>query len=196
MAGIFINFRNQDAQFAPPLVDDALVKEFGPDRVFRDKRSMRAGTDFPPALQAALEEATVLLALIGPNWLTASNEKGRRLDDPEDYVRREICRALKRNIRVIPILLNDTPLPTVAELPDCLKPLAVRQRMRLRQNDSIADLEQIVKALREDIPSAPQHDTPAQSPGWSKTEARVKRGAVGVGEDVYVNRTEGETSGR
>jgi hypothetical protein len=46
-----------------------------------------------------------MLALIGSQWLTITNEKGeRRLDNREDFVRVEIETALEREIRVIPIL--------------------------------------------------------------------------------------------
>jgi hypothetical protein len=36
------------------------------------------------------DSANLLLALIGPQWLTITDENGqRRLDNPEDYVRLE-----------------------------------------------------------------------------------------------------------
>ena len=45
-----------------------------------------------------------LVALIGKQWLTITDEDGRRrLENPEDYVRLEIAAALKRDIRVTPL---------------------------------------------------------------------------------------------
>jgi hypothetical protein len=45
--------------------------------------------------------------VIGPRWLNARNNDGSpRLDNPTDYVRVEIESALKRDIRVIPVLVD------------------------------------------------------------------------------------------
>jgi hypothetical protein len=50
----------------------------------------------------------VLLALVGEEWLTITDADGRRrLDDPDDFVRLEIEAALTRNVRVIPILIDE-----------------------------------------------------------------------------------------
>jgi hypothetical protein len=52
----------------------------------------------------------VMLAIIGPNWLNSKDESGqRRLDNPADYVRVEIAAALRRNIRVVPVLVDGAP---------------------------------------------------------------------------------------
>jgi hypothetical protein len=60
-----------------------------------------------------------LLALIGPDWLNAKDDNGRRrLDDPNDWVRLEIARALKRGIPVIPVLISGARLPHKESLPD------------------------------------------------------------------------------
>jgi hypothetical protein len=54
----------------------------------------------------------VLLAVIGPTWLTVTDERGRRrLDDPDDIVRLEIEAALAREVRVIPILVEGAVMP-------------------------------------------------------------------------------------
>jgi hypothetical protein len=64
----------------------------------------------------------VLLALIGDEWLTITDEHGRRrLDDPDDFMRLEIEAALTRNVRVIPILVDGVRMPRVAELPASLE---------------------------------------------------------------------------
>ena len=41
----------------------------------------------------------------------------RRIDDPADFVRLEIASALKRNIPVVPVLVQGAKMPTAAQLP-------------------------------------------------------------------------------
>jgi hypothetical protein len=46
----------------------------------------------------------VLLVVIGPHWLTLTDEAGqRRIDDPRDWLHREIAEALHHRLRIIPI---------------------------------------------------------------------------------------------
>ena len=79
------------------------MDRFGDDRVFLDCRSIPAGADFAEELLGRLHECSVLLVVIGPRWLTLINELGqRRLEDPRDWIRREIAEAFARGLRVIP----------------------------------------------------------------------------------------------
>ena len=78
-----------------------------------------------------VQSSDVLIALIGPNWLTASDEDGRRLDDPDDLLRREITAALERGATVIPVLAGNAEMPKPAELPDDLKVIPTIHSFRL-----------------------------------------------------------------
>jgi hypothetical protein len=74
-----------------------------------DVDSISLGTDFVKVLGEEVAKCDALLALIGPGWLDARDENGnRRLENPYDFVRIEIATALKRDIPVIPILLEGT----------------------------------------------------------------------------------------
>ena len=83
-------------------------------------------------LTRAVGSCDVLLALIGDEWLTVTDEHGRRrLDDPDDFARLELEAALARNIRVIPVLVDGARMPRADELPPSLAPLAGRQALQL-----------------------------------------------------------------
>ncbi|MFJ9421455.1 toll/interleukin-1 receptor domain-containing protein [Streptomyces sp. NPDC101249] len=154
MAGIFINYRTGDGQWAPELIDERLVQIFGEGRVFRDRRSMRPGTDFPPHLRRELQQCTVLLALIGRHWLTVRDEKtgARRIDVPGDYVHDEIEEAINLNKVIIPVLL-DTTLPGADRLPRSLARLNDRQALNMREGYTHHDLDILVTELREYVPA-------------------------------------------
>src|SRR5262249_34045163 len=90
----------------------------------------------------------VLLALIGPGWLDARDASGqRRLDNPLDFVRLEIEAALRRNIRVIPVLLDGAGLPHEDSLPAALQPLTRRQALRITHERLAADAEGLLRSL-------------------------------------------------
>src|SRR5262249_1919450 len=91
---------------------------------------------------------SVLLAVIGPNWLDVRDEHGnRRLDDPNDFVRIEIAAALQRSIPVIPVLLEGARIPKAIELPEDLKELALRNGMEIRHASFQDDMDRLIRGL-------------------------------------------------
>jgi hypothetical protein len=88
------------------------------------------------------------IIVIGKRWLIASDEEGRgRLDNPDDLVRLEIATALKRNIRVIPLLVVGALMPRSTDLPDDLKLMVWRNALDVSHTRFNADLERLRAAL-------------------------------------------------
>ena len=116
---VFISYRRQETAWPARQLYDLLVTELGADRVFKDVDNIEPGDDFVERIQWAVGSCQVLLALIGPQWLTVKDAAGgRRLDDPTDFVRLEVETALNRDdVRVIPILVDNAKMPTPQELP-------------------------------------------------------------------------------
>ncbi|HEX8487162.1 MAG TPA: glycerophosphodiester phosphodiesterase family protein [Propionibacteriaceae bacterium] len=130
---VFISYRRQETAWPARQLYELLVTEFGADHVFKDVDDIEPGDDFVATLQAAVASCDVLLALIGPQWLTITDSNGnRRLDDPSDFVRLELETALGReDVRVIPILVDHATMPRPGELPDQLRPLTRRQAIEI-----------------------------------------------------------------
>ena len=129
---IFISYRREETAYPAGWLFDRLADHFGNNQVFKDVDSIELGDDFVEVISAAVGSCDVLLALIGDQWLTVTDDNGRRrLDDPGDFVRVEIEAALTRNVRVIPILVGGAHMPRAAELPDSLAKLVRRQALEL-----------------------------------------------------------------
>ena len=89
MAGIFISYRRDDAAGHAGRIYDQLSEDFGDAQVFMDVDAIDPGVDFMSRIESAVASADVFLAIVGRNWVTATDARGRRrLDDPNDYVRR------------------------------------------------------------------------------------------------------------
>jgi len=158
MARIFVNFRNGDQDALAGFLADDLVRRFGRDQVFRSTESIPPGTDFVEELERQLAECDVLLAVIGVNWLTVTDVRGRRrLDDPDDWVRREIANALSAGKRVVPVLIGTASLPRSADLPEDIEPLARRQYLQIQGrtlNEQRAKLIRVLTPHLEDVASS------------------------------------------
>lgn len=110
----------------------------------------KEGDRWPERTSSQLRHATIVMVVMGANWLTAADQYGRRrLDDPADWVRREIEEALQRKITVLPVLLNDYRMPPPDALPKELRGLLTHQSVTLRTgNASDGDLKSIGDRLR------------------------------------------------
>ena len=156
MPTIFLSYRRQDAAGHAGRLADSLIAAFGSQHVFMDIDAIRPGTDFVDVIDAALDRCDVLLAVIGAEWLDSRDAAGRRrLDDPEDFVRVEIGKALARDVRVVPVLVQGATMPRADELPDDLAPLARRQAFELSDTRWRHDADALVRALSEQpVPAA------------------------------------------
>ena len=129
---------------------DSLAPTFGRNKLFMDVDNIPVGRDFEDYLKSQVAACDAMLAVIGPNWLAAKDDTGkRRLDNPDDFIVIEIGTALTRNIPVVPVLVDGARMPKASELPDSLKLLARRQATQVRHTSFSSDAEALVKRLRE-----------------------------------------------
>ena len=146
-ARIFICYRRADASGTAGRLYDRLRGRFGKAEVFLDT-SMHPGDVFTTEIQSALDSCQVLLALIGPNWLTAVDEAGQpRLRDPDDQLVREIRTVLNRGGRVVPVLLDGARLPAAAELPEELSGMTRHQTFTVDQASFDRDVRELTAEL-------------------------------------------------
>src|SRR5262249_49807853 len=123
------------------------------EHVFMDVDTIEPGIDFADAIQHAVSTCDVLLVLIGPAWLRSTDARGhRRLDDPEDFVRLEIATALARNIRIIPVLVEETKMPDAEDLPEPLKRLTRRNALPISNTRWSYDIERIIDTVKSIVP--------------------------------------------
>jgi hypothetical protein len=170
-SGVFINYRGDDSHSYGVLLYRELTRELGRDQVFLDSVSIPAGTDFTVELLDRVRRSRVLLAVIGPRWMAVRRAGGPtdgqlQINDPNDWIRRELAVAFAAGVTVIPVLTDDAMLPGEADLPADIAGLARRQYRQLRHRDADADLNRIRQDIAKAAPDLlPPADAPAQPPG-------------------------------
>jgi hypothetical protein len=159
---IFISYRRADSGGWARSLHDNLDERLGPGRAFRDV-AMEGGMDFHEHVESLLDRCDVLLAIIGKRWASITDDDGnRRLDDPDDLVRREIARALERpDVEVIPVLVDGARMPKEHELPPDLAPLSRRQACELSDSRWDYDVESLTRRLRALLGERPPRRRPA-----------------------------------
>ncbi|MEU1012878.1 toll/interleukin-1 receptor domain-containing protein [Streptomyces sp. NPDC005890] len=141
MPHVFINYRTGDGERTAALLDQELSRRFGQDSVFRASRSITPGDAYPEVLLTALRHSSVLLAVVGPDWTNFRS----RLQDPDDWVRKEIEAAFECGLIVVPVLDGrKTDRLSKAALPSELARLADLQSVPF---DSTHDTEAGVRRI-------------------------------------------------
>ena len=95
---VFVSYRRDDAAAEASSIVQFVKECVGEDSVFLDTSSISPGESWPDKLKNKIEGAKTVIAVIGPEWVRIADQWGRRrLDDPEDWVRKEIETALSSN---------------------------------------------------------------------------------------------------
>ena len=188
---VFISYRRDDSKYQARMIHAAFCRSVPRDHVFMDIDSIPPGANFRKILKDWVDQCEVLLALIGPGWIDATDPRTgrRRLDNASDFVRIEIGEALARDIPVVPVLLDGTPMPDPDHLPDDLKELVDRQAEFVEYRTFDPDVERLIRKLRLGLTGRPNgKQTPSEfvtelaagPPQSTPPNAAVSKGPTGA----------------
>jgi CHASE2 domain-containing sensor protein len=149
-AAFLISYRREQSRWPAHILTGALTERFGEHTVFKDTDSISAGEQWPQRIEDAVGHCDVMLVLIGPRWIDAAYADGsRRLDDPEDWVRREIESGLAASCAVVPVLLDGALMPDDDALPPSLRPLVHRNAYSLTPEHWDEQLVELLASIQE-----------------------------------------------
>src|SRR5260221_1432852 len=154
MARIFISYRRTDTSGHARLLYEHLEKHF-PGEIFLDWNKLEDGDRWDQVIAKHLDECEALLIVIGQGWLHARDEESgqRKLDSPNDWVRREVEIGLKRGVRVIPVLMGDVKFPKSEHLPEAIRELASYEFRAVSDRDTRDDVRRLAEHLNKAIGS-------------------------------------------
>jgi len=180
---IFVSYRVSDTAGETGRLVDALKQHFSDDQIFMDIENLEPGADFTEAIERSLGACDVFLAVIGPRWLGNAGSEPR-INNPNDWVRLEVGTALKRNVRVVPVLVDGGTLPNAEQLPEDLQPLLRRQSIEISNKRWRYDTDQLINFLVNTAGIPPKRaalqsaSSPAAKPTKKKTWLYVAGGFV------------------
>jgi len=146
---VFLNYRRSDSAGFVGRLEDHLQDRFPGIQFFRDIETIAPGVDFVDEINKRLDACNIVLAVVGPHWLSEKGSRGRRIRDPDDWVRRELAVALARRALVIPVLVGGAKMPSAGELPDDLRRFSEIQAHELTDERWDFDVQVLAKRLFE-----------------------------------------------
>ena len=130
--GIFLSYRHADTGPYARLLQRELRERIPDAPLFMDVASIAPARDFTEVIREAVDSCAVLVAVIGPRWVTIADKDGRqRLDEPDDWVRFEVQTGLERGVLVIPVLVDGAEPLRQQQLPAELQKLARLNALQL-----------------------------------------------------------------
>ncbi|HEY0993719.1 MAG TPA: TIR domain-containing protein [Kofleriaceae bacterium] len=150
---IFLSYRTEDTNMIVDVLERDLQKEFGQNAIFRDRTRITAGQAWSTEIKDKAQSCAVMLAIIGDKWASLRHKDGplrsrSRLEDPEDWPRKEIQIALAAGRPVMPVLVNRAKQPAKRLLVATgLERLFAIQAAQLRTDSFELDLRVLIDAL-------------------------------------------------
>ncbi len=145
---LFLSYRRDDTGGRAGRLFDTLVTRYGRDDVFQDVNTVEPGLKFVQQVESAIRRSDVVLVVIGPGWISSpAPDGGRRIDQADDFVRRELSVALDADVRVVPVLVDGAVLPLAEDLPEGLVPLLERQAVSIRDVSWHEDVDALIRRL-------------------------------------------------
>ena len=169
MVHVFVSYRRDSDSYRAAMLRMIVVGAFSREpapsavSVFLDTRQ-RPGVDSPKELRAELDRADVVLAVIGPEWLSAKDKYARRrIDQPDDWVRQELEIALASDTTVLPVVF-ETTLPEKEALPDSIQALPDQVGVLVRRDSTEGDLQPVLAEIERHLDDPPRRSQ-AERPG-------------------------------
>ena len=188
MKDVFISYRRGDtaneAQRISSAIETIITNKSHHEgqhcgRCFLDTQTIEPGDHWPDRLTNALESSTYILVLIGKQWLLCGMDQygRRRIDNPEDWVRREIRFALQaKHKTVTPVLLQGSAMPPPDVLPKDIASITSRQAVTIRDGPYWEQDLQTRLLSRIDSPPVDGAKTnPVLQPIWNHMDEELQK---------------------
>jgi class 3 adenylate cyclase/predicted ATPase len=169
MPKLVVSYRRSDSTAIAGRICDRLVARYGNDAVFLDVESIPFATDFRSHIEGSIDQADILLVVIGPGWLGPARS---RIQSPDDPVRAEIEMAMRREIPIVPVLIDSATMPEARDLPDSLKKFAFINAAPINSGrDFHPHMERLIRSIDDILDGARSRARPEPPSAAAAAEA-------------------------
>jgi TIR domain len=151
---IFLSYRRDDTRWLAGRLYDRLRERYGRTAVFQDIDTIKPGVKYTDYIESTISQCRLVIVIIGDSWLSATDALGRRrLDAPRDMVRLEVAAAVRRNIPIIPVLVQGALMPSEEELPESIADLTLYNASEITATRWEYDVAQLLQGIDDLIAS-------------------------------------------
>jgi hypothetical protein len=150
VARVFVSYRRADGALGVGWLAErlrSLDSITGVETAFHDA-ALRAGDDFPDALDAEIAGSDLVIAMIGRAWAGADRDGPARIQDRDDWVVRELATAFEHDTTVIPILVDGADHPLASDVHPSIAAIA---RIHALPFGDGSDLDTIVEHVESHL---------------------------------------------
>lgn len=181
MSRIAISYRRADSSAMTGRIFDRLVARYGKDSIFIDVDNIPLGVDYRRQIEATWQQADLLIAVIGPQWIGEDTDPAR-IRQRGDPIRVEIETALARELPILPVLVDGATMPASKALPKSLQPLSYINAAQVNSGrDFHAQMERLMAAVDQAVPGMAREERAATGSA-PNARADITQTPVGWGE--------------
>lgn len=145
---IFISYRREDEPAVVGRLYDLFKSTFPHHATFMDIDAIPPGDMFAGYIISRIAKCSVFLPIIGPQWLHRTGAPSSRLFADEDMVRKELEAALVCKTTIIPVLVNNTPMPSPDSIPRSISGMCALNAVRLSDATFYDDAKPLMRAIK------------------------------------------------
>jgi hypothetical protein len=147
MIRIFISYRHRDCPDLVHQLHDYLAEKLDHESIFMD---VNRGFENLEELIENVRASDVLLAMIGPEWVSLTKEKFDKSVAETDWVLREIETGLQTDgVLVIPVLMNGAPMPTSDQIPGSIQGIIGKRGFSISQETFETDAARLLQRTKD-----------------------------------------------
>ena len=129
---IFLSYRTADMDGQAPFYVGKIFQRFsqnyGAGNIIMDMNIVPPGARFDGYVKGMVGQADVVVVIIGPQWAELMRHRAK---EAQDFVRAEVEAALLLDLPIVPVVVDDTVMPTPSDLPESVEGITGKQRFRL-----------------------------------------------------------------
>jgi pterin-4a-carbinolamine dehydratase len=147
---IFLCYRRLDSAAYALALRLELETRLRAAQIFVDTHTIQGGDVWPHQIEHAVHLAKVVVPIIGKSWTAGDLIGERRIDDPEDWVHKELKVALtEKPGAILPVLVDGVGDLRQEQLPDSLQGLSDIEPLKINIDSWDNDVRFFVEVLKE-----------------------------------------------